>query len=249
MTSSADGDGAELARARTEALNLVQWLSRIANSYVTGDRPEQRTELEFRVKDPAFVTRDFEAGLALEIRLPALHMQFLEHGKPAPHVFDPEEHSPAAVEAWLLVELLHRGIDRDKFSKALPYEMSGLMTGDAEDHSPQSCARGLERLTILFRDAADLLTVAARAGGAKRVRILCDPRTLTLRCAGEPAGPQDSLRFSPGDTQHPEPHFYADRAPNGNVRTLTRPMLKAAAVLGGAKQAESADRLLALVSG
>ena len=55
------------------------------------------------------------------MRLPTLEMQFHEHGKPVPHILDPEEHSPAEVEAWMLVELLHRGVDREKFSKTLPY--------------------------------------------------------------------------------------------------------------------------------
>ena len=32
MTNSVDADPAELIRARTEAINLVQWLARIANS-------------------------------------------------------------------------------------------------------------------------------------------------------------------------------------------------------------------------
>ncbi len=147
MTNSADAAGSitpALTRARRRGtLNLVQWLSRIANSYVRDGAPEAVSELEFRAADAAFVTKQFDKGIALEIRLPGLELQFLENGKPMPHVFDPEEHSPAEVEAWLLVELLHRGIDREKFSKELPYAIAGLMSGDAEDYSPQLCRPGL----------------------------------------------------------------------------------------------------------
>ena len=109
------GNPAELAQARTETINLVQWLARIANSYASDTVPGARTDLEFRATDGAFVTKQFGDGIALELRLPSLELQFLAHGAPVPHVFDPEEHSPAEVEAWILVELLHRGVDREDF--------------------------------------------------------------------------------------------------------------------------------------
>jgi hypothetical protein len=249
MTNSVEVDPAELARARTETINLVQWLARIANSYVGDGAAEQRTDLEFRAADAAFITRRFGAGLALEMRLPGLEMQFLENGKPMPHIFDPEEHSPAEVEAWLLVELLHRGVDCDKFSKALPYEIAGLMTGDAEDHSPRSCQQGLRQLMMLFQRAVAVLESAARAVGAKTVHILCAPQTLTFRCASEPAGKQNDLHFSSGDAQNPEPYFYADRAPtNGAVRNLRRPLLKGSTLLAQNDPAATARQLLELVS-
>ena len=133
MTSSADvvartrpeprwesveiGDPASFARARELALNVVQWVARIANSYVSAATAEERVRLTFRTPDATFVTRPFEDNKSLELRLPSLNLQFLEGGRPVPHIFDPEDHSPAETEAWLLVELLHRGIERDRFSK------------------------------------------------------------------------------------------------------------------------------------
>jgi len=250
MTNSVDADPAELTRARTEAINLVQWLARIANSYVSDGPLEQRTDLEFRVTDAAFVTKRFGADLALEMRLPGLELQFLENGKPMPHIFDPEEHSPTEVEAWLLVELLHRSVDRDKFSKTLPYEIVGLMMGDAVDHSPLSCRQGLRQLTAWFQGAAVLLEAAARAAGGKTVGVLCAPQTLTLRCASEPAGKQNDLHFSSGDAQSPEPYFYADcAATNGGVRNLRRPILKGSTLLAQSDPAAAARQLLELVSG
>ena len=114
-------DVAKLARARNEVINIVQWLARIACSYVTNGVPERCTDLDFRAEDTAFVTKQFAEGVALEMRLPDLHLQFLQNGKPVPHIFDPQERSPAETEAWILVELLHRGIDRGRFTKKLPY--------------------------------------------------------------------------------------------------------------------------------
>jgi len=246
----ASDDLTELARGRNEAINLVQWLARIANSYVTADDPERRTELEFHAAEAAFVTKRFGAELSLEMRLPRLEMQFLENADPVPHIFDPEEHSPAEVEAWLLVELLHRGLDREKFSKVLPYEVPGLITGDAEDHSPQSCQQGLAQLMAWLQDAALVLDAAARAVGRENSRIICSPRTLTLSCAPELSAKQGAISFSPGDAQNSEPYFYADRgATNGLARNLARPMLKGSELLAQSGPAAAALRLLELASG
>jgi len=200
------GNLSELAQARVEAINIVQWLARIANSYVIASTPESRTRLEFRVERAAIATAEFDRGIALEIRLPMLELQFLENGKPMPHVFDPEEHSPAELEAWLLVELLHRGIERQTFSKELPYAIAGLMSGDAEDYSPSLCRQGLIRLTALMRDAAAVLHAAVAGGGRGDTAVACLPQNLNLMSA--PGAGADSFAFSPGDAANPEPYFY-----------------------------------------
>lgn len=198
------GDLSELAQARAEAINLAQWLARIANSYVAASNPEERIRLEFRPHDATIATGEFDKAIALEMRLPMLELQFLENGKPMPHVFDPEEHSPAEVEAWLLVELLHRGIDREKFSKELPYAIAGLMSGDAEDYSPQLCRPGLICLTALMRDAAAVLKTAAPSKGGDQASIACLPQNLNLVVPSN----SGSFAFSPGDAERPEPYFY-----------------------------------------
>jgi len=210
----AAGDGVELARARNEAINLVQWLARIAHSYVTSGDPERRADLDFDAASGSFTTLPFPGGNALQMRLPDLQLQFLADGKPVPHVFDPEGRSPAEVEAWILVELLHRGIDREKFSKALPYTIADLMTGDAVDHEPQACREGLMQLTALLGNAAAVLDAAARAAGARKVRIVCLPRTFSLTLAPDSGGQRIDLGFFPGDRQNPEPYFYASGATN-----------------------------------
>jgi hypothetical protein len=210
----------ELGKARREAINLAQWLARVANSFVATDVEEERLMLRFRAADAAFVTGTFAKNLSLEMRLPTLEMQFLENGRPVPHILDPEEHSPAEVEAWLLVELLHRSIDRSKFLMALPYDVPDLMSGDADNHSPQSCLHGLALLREWFCNAVTVLNAAA---GAETTRIACQPQNLNLTCrAGSSVA---ELGFSPGDARNPEPFFYVnsrgeDAAASPNPRAI-----------------------------
>ena len=195
-------DPQALEKARVETINIVQWLARIANSYVTARAPDDRVLLAFRAADAAFVTKTFDDGLSLEMRLPSLEMQFLENGRAAPHILDPEEHSPAEVEAWLLVELLHRGVDRSKFTKQLPYSIPNLMTGDAEDYSPQSCRKGLTELMAWFQNAAAILEAAARGLQDRQGRhslLAADTRALMHRGAPDQSGPASGFRPATDD--------------------------------------------------
>jgi hypothetical protein len=123
-----------------------------------------------------------------------------------PHVFDPQERSPAEAEAWILVELLHRGIDREKFSKKLPYTIPGLLAGDAEDYAPQACRKGLIQLTDWFVKAAAVLEAGARP--LDKAEVICLPQTLDLVLAPLSGASSIPLGFSPGDTENPEPYFY-----------------------------------------
>lgn len=223
----------EFAQARNETLNLVQWLARIANSYVSAPLSDERVILGFRSADPAFITQEFEGSTALELRLADLRMQFLEHGRQVPHVFDPEEHSPAKVEAWLLVELLHRGIDRTKFSKKLPYAVPNLMSGDAEDHSPMACQNGLAQLVVWLRNAASVLS-SAHSGSS----IVVLPQTLTLISKSK-NGLEVRSGFSVGDDAV-EPYFFVKRAAKQSVlkasqlQNESNPGIAAVQFIGGA---------------
>lgn len=223
-----DIDLSEFATARVIAINLAQWLVRVANSYVT-NHGTAKIELEFDPHDAVFVTRPFENGLTLGVRLPSLEMQFRDHGKPVPHPFDPEERSPAEAEAWILVELLHRGIDREKFSTILPYTIPGLMSGDAEDYSPQACKPGLGQLTALFQDAATVLDAATRSDRVAALPIICCPKTLDLRSALDATS--DYLGFSPGDARNREPHFFVQNAARGGAAGAARRLIANATAL------------------
>jgi hypothetical protein len=235
-------DLSELAQARVETINLVQWPARVANSYVS-DGSSERTTLRFRAGDAAFVTQPFENELALEIRLPTLEMQFLDNGKPVPHIFDPEEHSPAEAEAWILVELLHRGIDRDRFSTRLPYTVPGLMSGDAEDYSPLSCQTGLTQLAAVFQDAAAILDAVARAEGDVEAAIVLRPETLDLRSNSREG--THRLGFSPGDAENPEPYFYVS---TGAARSARRLLATARALISESDPVAAATKLRKLAT-
>jgi hypothetical protein len=244
----ASDDLAELARARSEAVNVVQWPARVANSYVTSGVPERRTDLEFRAADAAFVTRQFADGVALEMRLPDLHLQFLHNGKPVPHIFDPQERSPAEAEAWILVELLHRGIDREKFSKKLPYAVAGLLTGDAEDYAPQACRKGLSQITDWFGKAAAVLEAAARARSLDKAEVICLPQTLDLVLAPLSGGSSIPLGFSPGDIETPEPYFYTGGAANPASPTPPRAIVSGNNLLAQGDAVRAAATLLKMAA-
>ena len=132
-----------------------------------------------------------------------------------PHVFDPEEHSPAETEAWILVELLHRGLDRDRFSKVLPYDVPNLMTGDAENYTPWGCSQGLRRLSEWYGNAMSVLKSISPSDDGLEIR--CWPQTLNLFTV---FGPDSQIAgFSPGSGKAPEPFFYLEAA-NGSRAVL-----------------------------
>ena len=231
----------ELERAHKEALNVVQWLARVACSYVTSGDAERRFDLDYRATEAAVATKSFAEGVALEMRFPDLHLQFLHDGKPAPHVFDPQERSPAEAEAWILVELLHRGIDREKFSKKLPYSIPDLLTGDAEDYAPQACRSGLTQFAGWFDKAASLLKEALRSRGADSPVIICLPRTLDLAVAPPAGAKLPLLGFSIGDEEHPEPYFYA--AGSANSPNMERKIVSGRELLAANDSAEAVAML------
>jgi hypothetical protein len=240
-----DLDG--LARARAETINLVQWLARIANSYVPASLPEGRLYLEYRAATASFITKPFDKELTLALHMPTLEMQFHGQKKAEPHIFDPDERSPAEAEAWLLVELLHRGIDSAKFSKKLPYNIPDLMTGDATDHSPQSCQQALKQLTAWFRKAAAILDAAAWTSDTEQTCIVCWPETLNLSCASKIGSARADIGFSPGDAENPEPYFYrGHRASNGSGAHKGRSILTASELLAASDPAATAFGFLTI---
>jgi hypothetical protein len=115
------------------------------------------TLLRWDSERAAMVTQEFLPDLTLELRLRRLAMQFREHGRPAPHIFEFDDRTPAEAEAWVLVELLHRQLDRDRFSNALPYEFPDLMTGDAVPYAAELHELALQELATWFSNSAIVL--------------------------------------------------------------------------------------------
>jgi hypothetical protein len=215
--SIGDADAVSLAEARRQAHNAAQWLVRMAHSFMPVAGDNRHTLLRWDAERAAMVTQEFVPNLSLELRLPGLAMQFRERDRPAPHVFEFDDRTPAEAEAWVLVELLHRQLDRDRFSKALPYEFPDLMTGDAVPYVVEPHEVALEELAAWFSNAAMVLRRIAEehldaTHGAPDV--VCWPETFDLGVLlpierSEPAS-RRMLRVgaSPGSPRTPEPFFY-----------------------------------------
>lgn len=203
------------SEARLQLHSMLQWLARLANSYVEADAAGRHLTLLWDGDHQAFVTRAFNGDLAVELRLPTLEMQFRENGVLSPHVLSVEGRSPAEVEAWVLVELLHRGVDRARFSKQLPYGSAKLMHGDARQFSPDSHQAELAELASWLDTAAGVLKrVASNLIAASQpvdAEIRCWPEALHLAITVplEPGSASEALRvgLSAGDERTPEPHF------------------------------------------
>jgi hypothetical protein len=227
---SADGDPKALGRARVLAHNAVHWLSRMANSYVASVPQQQHVALTFDAQRHALITRSFAGDVAVELRLPRLEMQFREGNKLVPHVLDVEGHSSAQIEAWMLVELLHRGIDRDRFSKQLPYVATDLMVGDTVEYAPQACAKELAELSVWFANAQCVLRLVAltHAGDHRAPDIVCWPEhfQMGLLLPMEPGGQvgERALRvaLSAGDERTPEPYFFVTDQTRGTLAVAER---------------------------
>lgn len=145
-----------LLDAFSQSHNAVQWLARMERSF-RSENSEADVALQWDNERKAFVTDEFSNGLKMELRLPALTLQFLENGKPVKHELHMEGRSPAQVEAWVMVELLHLGLDRYRFSKDLPYDIPHAMVGDSVEYSPNFREGELKRILEWFSAAAELM--------------------------------------------------------------------------------------------
>jgi hypothetical protein len=214
-------DPARFAEARKQLLSAAQWLARIERSY--GSRAAAG-DISLRWSDDRNViaTHRFAGDIGVELQIDDLIMQFTERGQPSDHEIDVEERSPAHVEAWILIELLHRGVDRDRFSKDLPYDTSALMSGDGVEFSPGEYGAELKALAAWFRDAVSAIRNAAQGEDGATLRI--SPRDLRVELTSRGR----ALGFSPGDADAPEPFFYVARADEGGgARATPQAVLKA----------------------
>lgn len=211
----------KLAEARMQLHSAVQWLARIERSY--GQAPAANNPVLQWHNEGRISTQELESSLGLELRLPDLIMQFTENGAPSRHEIDLEERSPAHVEAWMLIELLHRGVDRGKFSKDLPHDVSSLMSGDGVEFSPDDHEQELREIAALFRNAALVLSNARgdRDGATRPIRF--SPQDMSIEVpAGSANGSGTSgtaFGFAPGDADTPEPFFYISRNSGGGRDT------------------------------
>jgi hypothetical protein len=214
-------DPKRLALARRQIHNGAQWLARMANSFLQPASGNSHLDLTWSPERAALSTRKFDGPLAVELRLAQLQLQFTDDGRPVPHVLDLEDRSSAAIEAWMLVELLHRGKERDRFSKKLPYEISEPMTGDSEKYAAEELAAELALLAAWAQAASAVI-----APLAKTAPLICWPEQMLFGTVAKTAAPASNggahvrIGFSLGDERTPEPHFLAVAENHGKVQSL-----------------------------
>jgi len=215
-----------LLDAFSQSHNAVQWLARMVRSFRSINSGADFA-LRWDDERKAFVTDDFADGLNMEMRLPELTLQFLEHGKPSKHELNMEGRSPAQVEAWILVELLHRGLDRSRFSKDLPYDIPNAMAGDSIEYSPDFREGELKSILDWFSAAANLLRNISQQPDNKRD---CSPpltlgtRDFSLEVSIPPNGatatPDNDgvirIGFFPLRTGVVDPHYRVARCGSSN---------------------------------
>ena len=175
-----------MAEARRQAHNAIHWLARFANSYVEPEPDGRHALLLWNDDHGSIQTKTFLSGLSVEVRIADLDMQFCENGRPVPHVLSFQERTPAHVEAWALVELLHRGVDRNRFSKDLPYPARDLMLGDSEDHEVDAYRAELAFMNGWLRNAAAVCAALRHELGnvvdvdLATTPVVCWPETFQL---------------------------------------------------------------------
>ena len=230
-----DQDPARLAEARTQLLSVAQWLARVQRSYAT--RGVEPLTLRWSDDRKVIATHGFADDLVLELQMDRLVMQFTEGGRPSDHEIDVEERSPAHIEAWILIELLHRGVDRDRFSKDLPYDTSAMRSGDGVEFSPVEYEPELRALAALFRNAVSTIHQAAGSGSGLRI----SPHDLSVEA--ESGG--RTIGFSLGDAMISGPYFYV----RGDAAS-SEPSTAATAILlvSDLQPAEASDRILAFLA-
>ena len=198
---------AALGQARLQAHNAVQWVARLAHSYLKPASGDRHLDLTRANHDGALVGHDCGNGLSVGLDVASLTLQFREHGQRSAHPLALEGRSPAEVEAWFLVELLHRNVDCDRFSKVLPFEIEGLMAGDNVDFKQESLAGQLAEIAIWQANAAIVLDCVAIGVGP----VICSPRHFDLAVV-LPIKEQPSAAvragFAAGDQHVAEPYFY-----------------------------------------
>lgn len=200
--------------AQHQVHSLLQWVARVENSYGPNTGTKEPIRLRWCDERRAIRTHGLVGGLELELRVAEMALQFLENGKPSDHAFLAEEHSPAHAEAWLLIELLHRGVDRARFTKTLPYDASQLLSGDGQEFSPEQYADELVLLAEWMSRAARALWSAEEGRQGGEGEILVRPEDLSL----EVERSDHVVGFKPVGSVLNEPYFYVRGRDGGERR-------------------------------
>ncbi len=221
----------ELKDAFQQAHSAVQWLARMVNSYTVPASDGSHLHMHWNSDGPVITTTEIAEGTVVEMRLPQMVLQFVEQGERTKHEVELDDKSPARIEAWTLIELLHRGIDRDSYSKTLPYDVSYLLGGDAQDYQTLGKEQAFEDMTGWLILAGELLNAAAedaaKAGQGASSGLMFAPESFSLFVrihpeSGRPAvGNYIELGFCAGTSSELGPHYYSSLARDTEPKRLS----------------------------
>ena len=220
---------ANFKRARYEAHNGVFWMARGAHSYLEVENNNKHIELEWQKDSKTLRTKIFCENLQVGLSLPKLEMFFCEDGKKVKHSFWFDERTPAYVEAWYLVELLHRDKDQSRFSSDLPFDSKEFFLGDTEEHDAPAVALELRALNDCIVKAADICTEVSRnlvTNGdvvSNDNPIVCRPENFTFgfeASSSARSGENIVIGLSAGDDLRPAPFFFVSSNQNKKRETI-----------------------------
>ena len=204
-------------QARVEAHNALFWMARGTNSFLDSTPDNGHLSLFWHKASGNFRTRSFDGDLQIGVSFPDLELYFCEGGQKVPHSFWLDDRTPAFVEAWYLVELLHRDRDQSKFSTDLPFSSPYMLMGDTEDHKASAYTLELDALNGCVLKANEILrsvshTLAQQPQFAKcRQWITLEPESFSLVInvtADNEVVKLPLIGMSLGDHLRPAPFFF-----------------------------------------
>lgn len=203
--------------ARVEAHNALFWMARSAHSFLDPTAENRHLSLFWHKDNNDFRTRVLVDGLQIGLYLPDLELYFCENEEKAPHSFWLDDRTPAFIEAWYLVELLHRHIDQEKFSTSLPFESNSMLMGDTQEHSASVFKTELAAINFCIIKAVDLLQKVANClsehdnFSIKQGQISLEPEAFTVVLRANLSFCLEKtllVGFSVGDHLRPAPFFF-----------------------------------------
>ncbi len=214
--------------ARVEAHNALFWMARAAHSFVEPMPENAHLNLSWENDSADFRTQIFGDNIQIGINLPELELYFCEKKEKVPHSFWLDDRTPAFVEAWYLVELLHRGIDPETFSTSLPFDSKNMVMGDTQDHNASLYKKELTALKDCIHNTIPILE-----GLANRLRInnkigkdphkiVLEPETFTLILTNIPTknvNQKITTGLSAGDNLRQTPFLFTKSIDQANGST------------------------------
>lgn len=213
-----------------EAHNAIFWMSRGANSFLPSAPENEHLHLFWHKASGNFRTKLFEKKLQIGLNVPDLELYFCEDGVKVPHSFWLDDKTPAFVEAWYLVELLHRDVDQSKFSTKLPFGSPSMLMGDTQDHKASDYPQELEALNRCIIKTINLLENISIARSQiknlsfKQNSVVLEPETFTIELeifSDKNKGKTVKIGFNLGDRLRPGPFFFV-KDTNQNHRSQNR---------------------------